>query len=58
MRKPFRVSIQFKPSLPRLTKRFGRSTPAFIMSISAVPPANGRAPSSSRSDRASPRLAG
>src|SRR5437773_1259839 len=47
------------PSRRRLTRRVGRSTPAFIISMSAVPPDSGRTPSApssasaSRSDRGS-----
>ena len=40
------------PSLRRLTSRVGRNTPAFIISISAVPPAIGRTDGSSGSSRA------
>src|SRR5262249_38314615 len=39
------------PSLRRLTNRVGRNTPAFIISISAVPPAIGRTVGSSGSSR-------
>src|SRR5688572_16613601 len=54
---PF-ASILSKPSLRRLTNRLGRSTPAFIISMSAVPPESGRASSASRSALASCRLCG
>src|SRR5262245_54186979 len=47
------ASILSSPSLRRLTRRPGRSTPAFIISISAVPPESGRASCAPRSARAS-----
>src|SRR5262245_31336489 len=56
-RLPF-ASIRSSPSPRRLTRRFGRSTPAFIISMSAVPPENARVSSASRRAVASGRLRG
>ena len=58
---PGPVRMPARSSLPRLTRRDGRSTPAFIISIRAVPPEIGRTEGSfassdaiaSRSDRGS-----
>jgi len=41
--------VNASPSLRKLTRRLGRKTPAFIISISAVPPAIGRTSGSSGS---------
>ena len=43
------MRVNLSPSLRRLTSRRGRNTPAFIISISAVPPAIGRTSGSSGS---------
>ena len=43
------MRVKPSPSLRKLTSRRGRNTPAFIISISAVPPAIGRTSGSSGS---------
>ena len=54
------MRVLSRESLRKLTSRLGRNTPAFIISISAVPPAIGRTPASSGSSSAmaSPSEAG